>query len=140
LGEGVEFGEDLAAFRAERVGGVEVFNTVLGSAVDALDFKMNRLLERDPNPSIEATRRIIDSVLGIMAGAPEQKSRFSQVKQELIDLGANAALMSGSGSTVFAIFDNDRVRDVAAETLRGSGWWSSSVRTVGRSEYRAAYV
>lgn len=48
-------------------GGVEVFNTVLASAVDALDFKMNRLLERDPNPSIEARRRIIDSVLGIMA-------------------------------------------------------------------------
>lgn len=36
--------------------GVEVFNKVLGSAVDALDFKMNRLLERDPNPSVEATR------------------------------------------------------------------------------------
>lgn len=65
-------------------GGVEIFNTVLGSAVDALDFKMNRLLERDPNPSIEATRRIIDSVLGIMTGAPALKSQSSQVKQELI--------------------------------------------------------
>ena len=29
---------------------------------------LHRLLERDPNPSIEAARRIIDSVLGIMAG------------------------------------------------------------------------
>lgn len=65
-------------------GGVEVFNTVLASAVDALDFKMNRLLERDPNPSIEARRRIIDAVLGIMAGAPVHKSQASQVKQELI--------------------------------------------------------
>ena len=65
-------------------GGVEVFNTVLGSAVDALDFKMNRLLERDANPSVEATRRIIDSVLGIMTAAPVHKSQASQVKQELI--------------------------------------------------------
>ena len=65
-------------------GGVEVFNTVLGSAVDALDFKMNRLLERDANPSVEARRRIIDAVLGIMAGAPMMKSQASQVKQELI--------------------------------------------------------
>ena len=64
--------------------GVEVFNKVLGSAVDALDFKMNRLLERDPNPSVEATRRIIDSVLGIMTGAPALKNQSSQVKQELI--------------------------------------------------------
>jgi DNA primase len=64
--------------------GVEVFNRVLGSAIDALDFKMNRLLERDPNPSVEATRRIIDSVLGIMAAAPTLKSQASQVKQELI--------------------------------------------------------
>jgi len=65
-------------------GGVEVFNTVLASAVDALDFKMNRLLERDSNPSVEARRRIIDAVLGIMAGAPVHKSQASQVKQELI--------------------------------------------------------
>lgn len=65
-------------------GGVETFNKVLGSAVDALDFKLNRLLERDANPSIEARRRIIDAVLTIMAGAPVLKSQASQVKQELI--------------------------------------------------------
>jgi DNA primase len=64
--------------------GVEVFNKVLGSAVDALDFKLNRLLERDPRPSVEATRRIIDAVLGIMAAAPALTSQISQVKQELI--------------------------------------------------------
>jgi len=64
--------------------GVEVFNKVLAGAVDALDFKLNRLLERDPHPSVEATRRIIDAVLRIMAGAPALKSQTSQVKQELI--------------------------------------------------------
>ncbi|HEY3787262.1 MAG TPA: DNA primase [Urbifossiella sp.] len=64
--------------------GVAVFNKVLAGAVDALDFKLNRLLERDPHPSVEATRRIIDAVLGIMAGAPVLKSQASQVKQELI--------------------------------------------------------
>jgi DNA primase len=65
-------------------GGVEVFNTVLGSAVDALDFKMNRLLERDPNPSVQGQQRILDSVLGVMTAAPALKSQSSQVKQELI--------------------------------------------------------
>lgn len=65
-------------------GGVEVFNTVLESAVDALDFKMNSLLERDPNPSVQGQQRILDAVLGIMAAAPTHKSQASQVKQELI--------------------------------------------------------
>jgi DNA primase len=64
--------------------GVELFNKLLASAIDALDFKMNRLLERDPNPSVEAQRRILDSVLGIMSAAPVLKSQASQVKQELI--------------------------------------------------------
>jgi DNA primase len=64
--------------------GSETFKRILNSAVDALDFKLNRLLDRDSSPSVEATRRIIDEVLGIMAAAPERASRSSQVKQELI--------------------------------------------------------
>jgi DNA primase len=64
--------------------GVETFKKVLTTAVDALDFKLDRLLERDANPSVEATRRIIDEVLGIIASAPPLASQGSQVKQELI--------------------------------------------------------
>ena len=64
--------------------GVDTFKRVLTSAVDALDFKLNRLLARDPNPSVETTRRIIDEVLGVMAAAPPLPSKASQVKQELI--------------------------------------------------------
>jgi DNA primase len=64
--------------------GVDTFKRVLTSAADALDFKLNRLLERDPNPAVETTRRIIDEVLGIMAAAPPLPSKASQVKQELI--------------------------------------------------------
>lgn len=67
-----------------RPDGVDTFNRVLTSAVDALDFKLNRLLEREPTPSVETTRRIIDEVLGIMAAAPPLPSKASQVKQELI--------------------------------------------------------
>jgi DNA primase len=67
-----------------RPDGVETFKRVLTSAVDALDFKLNKLLERDPNPSVEAARRIIDDVLGIMAAAPATPNQSAQVKQELI--------------------------------------------------------
>ncbi|MDB5312717.1 MAG: primase [Gemmataceae bacterium] len=67
-----------------RPGGLETFKAILTSAVDALDFKLNRLLDRDPNPSVEGTRRIIDEVLGVMAAAPVVPNRAGQVKQELI--------------------------------------------------------
>lgn len=67
-----------------RPGGSDTFKKVLTSAVDALDFKLNTLLERDPSPAVEATRRIIDEVLGIMAASPPLASKAAQVKQELI--------------------------------------------------------
>ncbi len=64
--------------------GVETFKQILASAVDALDFKLNRLLEKDTSGSVEVTRRVIDEVLGIMAAAPPLPSKAAQVKQELI--------------------------------------------------------
>jgi DNA primase len=67
-----------------RPGGAETFKQILTSAADALDFKLNRLLERDGATTVEGTRRVIDEVLGIMAAAPAMPSRGAQVKQELI--------------------------------------------------------
>lgn len=67
-----------------RSGGADTFKEILTSAVDALDFKLNRLLERDAAPSVEATRRVVDDILGVMATAPPLASRSAQVKQELI--------------------------------------------------------
>ncbi len=67
-----------------RPDGVETFKRVLTSAVDALDFKLNKLLEREPVPSIETTRRIADDILGIMAAAPPVPGAAAQMKRELI--------------------------------------------------------
>jgi DNA primase len=67
-----------------RSGGVDTFKTILASAVDALDFKLNRLLERNGASSVEGTRRVVDEVLMAMAAAPVLPSRTAQVKQELI--------------------------------------------------------
>jgi DNA primase len=65
-------------------GGAEAFKAALASAVDALDFKLNRLLERNGSSSVEGNRRIVDEILGVMALAPSLPSRAAQVKQELI--------------------------------------------------------
>lgn len=67
-----------------RPGGVETFNRVLTSATDALDFKLNRLVERGAANSVEATRKAVDEVLGVMAAAPALPSQAAQVKQELM--------------------------------------------------------
>ncbi|MBA4188605.1 MAG: DNA primase [Planctomycetaceae bacterium] len=64
--------------------GVETFQKILTSAVDALDFKLNRLLEKEGASSVEGTRRVIDEVLGIIAASPPLPSQTAQVKQELI--------------------------------------------------------
>ncbi|MDY3552527.1 DNA primase [Gemmata sp. JC717] len=65
-------------------GGTETFKEVLTSAADALDFKLNKLLERDPNPSVETKRRIADDILGVMASAPPMPGAAAQMKRELI--------------------------------------------------------
>ena len=39
------------------------------------------------------------------------------IKARLIDAGAQYAAMSGSGSTVFGIFDNDKLAEAAADTF-----------------------
>ncbi|MBN1957742.1 MAG: 4-(cytidine 5'-diphospho)-2-C-methyl-D-erythritol kinase [Desulfuromonadales bacterium] len=46
------------------------------------------------------------------------------VKQALLDLGAAGALMSGSGSTVFAVFDDFAAAAEAGEALKGCSDWS----------------
>jgi len=64
--------------------GVAKFQQCLSSAQDALDFKLNRMLEKEAGGGIDGTRRIADAVLGTMALAPPVPSRAGQVRQELI--------------------------------------------------------
>jgi len=61
---------------------------------------------------------------------------LADIRRRLPELGARAALMSGSGSTLFAVFDNGWTRQEAANTLQEEGWWVAPVKTVDRAEYR----
>ena len=58
------------------------------------------------------------------------------VKQRLKDLNAAQVLMSGSGSTVFAIFESE-VACVQAK-LQLPDWWCEKTRTLDRDTYQAA--
>ena len=46
------------------------------------------------------------------------------------------ALMSGSGATVFGVFDNSEVLERSLAEMRAKGYWAESVRTINRLDYR----
>lgn len=64
---------------------------------------------------------------------------LGEIKQKLQRAGASGVLMSGSGSTIFAIFDSDEARKGAQRELSQNGWWCAPARTLGRDEYQAIY-
>lgn len=63
---------------------------------------------------------------------------IGQVKQRLRALNAAAVLMSGSGATVFAVFESEAARAQAIDALSDTPWWCVATRTLSRSEYQAA--
>jgi 4-diphosphocytidyl-2-C-methyl-D-erythritol kinase len=64
-------------------------------------------------------------------------SEIGDLKRRLIDLGAGHALMSGSGATVFGVFDNLPTSERARDQLRSEGLWCELVCAVGRRAYHA---
>lgn len=65
---------------------------------------------------------------------------IERVKNELLKHGAEAALMSGSGASVFGIFDNEAKRQKASETLRTDeiSWQVFECESISRADYRRA--
>lgn len=53
------------------------------------------------------------------------------IKQRLQSLGA-AALMSGSGATVFGLFPTQPARDLAAAQLTENNWWVCKTQVMGK--------
>lgn len=67
--------------------------------------------------------------------APE----IERVKETLLTLGAERALMSGSGASVFAIFENEETRQATIKALEGEQTWRQfAVATISREKYRDA--
>lgn len=64
---------------------------------------------------------------------------IGRVKETLLDLGAVNALMSGSGASVFAVFDKKETRQTALEALGlETSWRKFAVAAISREEYREA--
>jgi 4-diphosphocytidyl-2-C-methyl-D-erythritol kinase len=61
---------------------------------------------------------------------------LAEIKARLLKLKATGTLMSGSGSTVFAIFDSEAALQAAQNELQTTGWWCAAAHTVTRSNYQ----
>jgi 4-diphosphocytidyl-2-C-methyl-D-erythritol kinase len=71
----------------------------------------------------------------VFAAYPE----VERVKHTLLDLGAERAMLSGSGGSVFAIFDKEETRQTAMKALDNEvNWRKFAVATISRDEYREA--
>jgi 4-diphosphocytidyl-2-C-methyl-D-erythritol kinase len=73
-----------------------------------------------------------DLELVVSAAHPE----IAEVKRRLLSLGAQHALMSGSGATVFGIFENSETSKLAQSELRAAGYWAECVRAINRQEFK----
>ena len=62
-----------------------------------------------------------------------------RVKRTLLALGAQNAAMSGSGASIFAIFDKEETRQAALKALdKEVNWRKFAVAAISRDEYREA--
>jgi 4-diphosphocytidyl-2-C-methyl-D-erythritol kinase len=73
-----------------------------------------------------------DLELVVSAAHPE----IAEVKRRLLSLGAQHALMSGSGATVFGVFENSETSKRAQSDMRAKGYWAECARAISRQEFR----
>lgn len=74
-----------------------------------------------------------DMEAAVFAAHPE----IERVKKTLLELGAVNAMMSGSGASVFAVFDKKETRQTTLKALdREVNWRKFAVAAVSRAEYR----
>ena len=66
----------------------------------------------------------------------EKEPEISRAKTALLDAGARAALLAGSGSSVFGIFSDEAARNQALRNVRcEAGWRVFACHTLSRREY-----
>jgi 4-diphosphocytidyl-2-C-methyl-D-erythritol kinase len=83
---------------------------------------------------LSQSKLVNDMEAAVFATYPE----IERVKRTLLDLGAVNAMMSGSGASVFAVFDKEETRQTALKALDNEvNWRMFAVAAVSRDEYRA---
>ncbi len=83
--------------------------------------------------------RFADLTNDFEAVAFDLQPEIRRAKAALLKAGANAALLAGSGSAVFGIFDSEDAQRRAIQAIElETGWRVFPCKTVGREEYQRA--
>ena len=83
--------------------------------------------------NLRQTLLINDFEQSVFRAAPQ----IGRVKQRLLEAGAVQAVLSGSGASVFAIFDKEETRQTAQKAIENESYWRSfAVAAVSSGEYR----
>ena len=70
----------------------------------------------------------------------EFQPEIRRVKEKLLDSGAQQAVLSGSGASVFALFDKEETRQATLKALEEeTNWRKFAVATISRNIYREAF-
>jgi len=64
--------------------GPEGFRKALDTAVDALEYKLNRLIEKESSGGVTGTIRIVDGILKIMAASPPSAGQAAKIREQLL--------------------------------------------------------
>ena len=85
--------------------------------------------------NVRQNELINDFEMSVFGFHPE----IQRVKEKLLELGAIQASLSGSGASVFAIFDKEETRQATLNALvNETSWRQFAVATVSRNQYREA--
>ena len=88
------------------------------------------------NFQLRQSKLINDFEKSVFEAEPEIK----RVKDKLSELGATQTSLSGSGASVFAIFDKEETRQVTLKALEEeTNWRKFAVATISRNQFREAF-
>jgi 4-diphosphocytidyl-2-C-methyl-D-erythritol kinase len=95
-----------------------------------------QLTNKPPVPIIARSYSSLEEVCELLSNDLEPVTigkypLLNELKEMLIASGAGGSLMSGSGSTVFGLFDEEKAaRQAADEIAKARGWFAVAARTI----------
>jgi 4-diphosphocytidyl-2-C-methyl-D-erythritol kinase len=101
------------------------------------NFSPKSILKICRNEAEKRDLRQSDLVNDFEAVVFEIEPEIERVRKRLLETGAGIARMSGSGASVFGIFDNEETRQATLKALENEvSWRKFAVATVSREMYR----
>ena len=104
-----------------------------------------RLTKADPKSILKICRKEAENLLSRQTDTSNDfesvifkiEPEIRRVRERLLETGARWAQMSGSGASVFGVFENEETRQASLDALKEENDWRKfAVATVSRAEYR----